>query len=99
MNHGEQGLGNWLDSIEPAAKDTRFETHVERITAAKLAAEAADDGLTVEVAAARAAGDTWDLVGAGLGVSRAAAYRRFGEEIDGDPTAHLNSRMLLKRPM
>lgn len=43
------------------------------------AVDTAEAGLRAAVAAARAAGDTWDAIGAALGTSRQAPYQRFGK--------------------
>ncbi|CAM3108469.1 hypothetical protein BST27_18590 [Mycobacterium intermedium] len=74
----EQTVEDWLDSIEPNPADARDATHIRRIIAANDALRAAQAELQAAVAAARAAGDTWDAIGAALGVSRQAAYQRFG---------------------
>lgn len=68
----------WLDSVEPDPADARDASHIRRIIAANEAVESAQDELVSAVAAARAAGDTWDAIGVALGVSRQAAYQRFG---------------------
>jgi hypothetical protein len=75
----EGGLENWLDSIEPDAADARDATHIRRIIAAAEAVEKAEAELRAAVTAARAAGDTWDAIGVALGISRQAAYQRFGK--------------------
>ena len=77
----EQDLDAWLDSIEPDPADARDATHIRRIIAANEALSAANDELHAAVIAARAAGDTWDAIGVALGISRQAAYQRFGEPI------------------
>ncbi|GEM_PF-3033247 len=55
---------------------------MRRISAAAEAVGAAEVELNAAVAAARAAGDTWAMVGTALGISRQAAYQRFGREAD-----------------
>jgi hypothetical protein len=40
----------------------------------------AEEELHSAVAAARDAGDTWDMIGVALGVTRQAAYQRFGQK-------------------
>ena len=74
-----------LDSIEPDPADGAGATHMRRIAAAAAALTAAELELRAAVAAARAAGDTWDVIGLGLGVSRQAAYQRFGKSSDAAP--------------
>jgi hypothetical protein len=71
-------IDDWLDSIEPDPKDARDGAHYRRIVAAAEAVDAASSDLDDAVAAARAAGDTWAMIGVALGVSRQAAYQRFG---------------------
>ncbi|HET9876344.1 MAG TPA: hypothetical protein VFQ37_11340 [Mycobacterium sp.] len=75
----EQALEDWLDSVEPDAADARDASHIRRIIAAAEAVESAEVELHAAVAAARAAGDTWDAIGVALGTSRQAAYQRFGK--------------------
>ena len=76
----EPGLENWLDSVDPDPADARDASHIRRIIAADEAVAAAQSELHAAVAAARAAGDTWDAIGAALGTSRQNAYQRFGEK-------------------
>lgn len=71
-------INTWLDSIEPDPKDARDATHFRRIVAAAEAVNTASAELDDAVAAARAAGDTWAMIGVALGVSRQAAFQRFG---------------------
>ncbi len=82
-------LDSWLSSIEPNPADSRDASHVRRIISANEALNAAQQELVNAVAAARDAGDTWDAIGIALGVSRQAAYQRFGKAIaavsDPDP--------------
>jgi hypothetical protein len=71
----------WLDTIEPDPADARDARYFRRIVAAGAALEAAEDDLHSAVAEARAAGDTWGMIGTALGVSRQAAYQRFGRTV------------------
>ena len=71
-------IDQWLDSIEPNPEDARDATHIRRIIAAAEALHAADSELRDAVMTAREAGDTWEVIGMALGVSRQAAYQRFG---------------------
>lgn len=75
----DRTVDDWLDSIEPDPADARDASHIRRIIAAADACETADAELRAAVAAARAAGDTWDAIGVALGTSRQAAYQRFGK--------------------
>ena len=77
----ERNLESWLDSIEPDAADARDATHIRRIIAAADGIEQAEAELRAAVAAARAAGDTWDAIGVALGTTRQAAYQRFGKTV------------------
>jgi hypothetical protein len=75
----DRTVDDWLDSIEPDPANARDASHIRRIIAAAGACETADAELRAAVAAARAAGDTWDAIGVALGTSRQAAYQRFGK--------------------
>lgn len=70
---------HWLDSIKVDPGDARDATHMRRIAAAAKTRDDADTELVDAVTAARAAGDTWAMIGAALGISRQAAYQRFGK--------------------
>lgn len=72
-------VGEWLEELEDAPAGA-FEdaTHMRRIAAAAKNVAAADEQLRREVAAARAAGESWSVIGIALGVTRQAAYQRFG---------------------
>jgi hypothetical protein len=77
----ERDIEAFLDSVEPDAADARDASHVRRIIAANEALGEAEAELRAAVAAARAAGDTWDAIGVALGTSRQAAYQRFGRTV------------------
>ncbi len=49
----------------------------DAIMAARRALAAADDALTEAVCRARAKGQTWETIGAALGVSRQAAHAKY----------------------
>jgi hypothetical protein len=70
----------WLDSVEPDPAHARDATHIRRIIAAAESLAAAQSELHAAVAAARAAGDTWDAIGSAWGTSRQNAYQRFGDK-------------------
>ena len=72
-------LEDSLDSVEPDPGEAYDATNIRRIIAANEALRAAQAELIAAVAAARLAGDTWDAIGVALGVSRQAAYQRFGK--------------------
>lgn len=61
-----EGTGSVLDAIGRAAQ----------------AARAAEEGLAMTVAQARGAGNSWAQIGQVLGVSRQAAFQRFGRPTD-----------------
>ncbi|MCP2335134.1 hypothetical protein [Actinomadura rupiterrae] len=52
------------------------------VAAAAEAVRRADDHLRAAVEAARASGRTWQEVGDALGITRQAAFQRFGRPID-----------------
>ena len=67
-----------LDQLDPATHPARDAVHFRRIIAARRALADAEDELRAAVAAARAAGDSWTIIGAALETSRQAAQQRFG---------------------
>jgi hypothetical protein len=75
----EQSIDDWLDSVEPDSTAARDASHIRRIIAAADAVDAAQVELRAAVGAARQAGDTWAMIGVALGISRQAAYQRFGQ--------------------
>ncbi len=72
----------WLDSIDPAQFDFRDASHVRAIIAAAGALATAEENLRKAVAEARAAGDSWTVIGAALGTSKQAAHERFRAFVD-----------------
>ncbi|OCB56137.1 hypothetical protein A5722_14665 [Mycobacterium vulneris] len=69
----------WLDNLEVDPAKARDARHMRRIAAAATACDAAETELNDAVAEARAAGDTWAMIGTALSISRQAAYQRFGK--------------------
>ncbi len=73
-----------LDSLtellahDPSKVDVRDAKYFREIIAARHAVEEAEQRLRDAVTAARAAGDSWTIIGAALEVSRQAAQQRFG---------------------
>ena len=67
-----------LDDLDPATTPARDAVHLRRMIAARTALEDAERELHEAVAAARAAGDSWTIVGAALDTTRQAAQQRFG---------------------
>ncbi len=69
-----------LDSVAP--ESLRDASHFRRTIEAKNGLEAADRELRDVVAAARAAGDSWTVIGAAMGSSKQAAFQRFSKDTD-----------------
>jgi hypothetical protein len=72
--------GSGLEAVDHA--DLRDATHFRRIIQAKQNVEAADRELRQAVAAARAAGDSWTVIGAALGTTKQAAFQRFSRDVE-----------------
>lgn len=70
-------INDWLASEEVNPADARDAVHWRRIRAA-VTGNAAQAELDAAVVAARAAGDSWAMIGAALGISGHAASERFG---------------------
>lgn len=66
-----------LDSLDPTTTPARDAQHFRRIIAANKSLAAADQELRDAVAAARAAGDSWTVIGSALGTTKQAAQQRF----------------------
>lgn len=69
-----------LDQLDPATHPARDASHFREIVAARKRIDEAEEGLREAVAAARAAGDSWTVIGAALGTTRQNAHQRFGRE-------------------
>lgn len=69
----------WLDNLDVNPNDARDARHMRHIIAANEAATAAQAELRAAVQQARDAGDTWAMIGTALGITRQAAYQRFGQ--------------------
>jgi hypothetical protein len=67
-----------FDAISPATHPARDATWFRAIIAARQGVDEAELNLRRAVAGARAAGDSWTVVGAALGVTKQAAYQRVG---------------------
>jgi len=76
-------VDQWLDQLDPATTTSYDATHHRHIIAAGKALADAEDQLRHAVVAARAAGYSWAMIGASLGVTRQAAQQRFGPEPSG----------------
>lgn len=69
-----------LDQLDPTTHPARDAVHFRRILAARAAIAAAEQELRDAVKAARAAGDSWTVIGAALDTTRQAAFQRFGRD-------------------
>lgn len=67
-----------LDELDPATTTARDATHFREIVSAAKRRDDAEQNLRDAVASARRAGDSWTVIGAALGVTKQAAYQRFG---------------------
>lgn len=76
INTGHEADG--LDQLDPTVHPARDAASFRRIIAARKAVEDADRDLREAVRTARAAGDSWSVIGAALEVTRQAAQKRFG---------------------
>jgi hypothetical protein len=66
----------FIDSVDPATM--RDGCQLRAVAAARKSLEDAEDALREAVAAARAAGDSWTMIGLMIGTSKQAAQRKFG---------------------
>ena len=64
--------------LSPVPSVNREAADYRRISAARTAAAKAEAELEAAVSAARAKGDSWEVIGAALGTSARAAWERFG---------------------
>ncbi|MDQ0770413.1 hypothetical protein QF031_003162 [Pseudarthrobacter defluvii] len=67
--------------LNPAPHVNRDAADFRRITAARTLAEKAEAELDAAVKAARANGDSWEVIGAALGTSARTARERFGHKL------------------
>jgi len=74
-NHDRTGL----DQLDPSTHPARDAASFRRIIAARNQLADAEQELREAVRAARAAGDSWTVIGAALDISRQAAQQRFGQ--------------------
>ncbi|WP_256796279.1 hypothetical protein [Terrabacter sp. Ter38] len=75
-NHDRTGL----DQLDPSTHPARDAASFRRIIAARIQLADAEQELREAVRAARAAGDSWTVIGAALNISRQAAQQRFGQD-------------------
>jgi len=69
-----------LEDLDPAVTPAQDATHFRKIRAARANLEQAKTDLREAVEQARAAGDSWTVIGAALETTRQAAYQRFGRD-------------------
>jgi hypothetical protein len=67
-----------LDELDPSTTRARDAVHFRRIIKAREGLAQAEEELRRAVRDARAAGDSWTVIGAALDTSRQAAQQRFG---------------------
>lgn len=72
--------GTGLDTLSPATHPARDAAGFRAIRAAMQQVEDAEQVLRAAVRAARAAGDSWTVIGTALGTTRQAAFQRFGQD-------------------
>ncbi|WP_342778740.1 hypothetical protein [Phytoactinopolyspora halophila] len=80
MRH-DSDVEQWLDTLDPATTPARDAARMRRIATARQNLTDAEQELRDAVAAARAAGDTWSMIGIALGTTRQAAFQRFGKHV------------------
>ncbi len=69
-----------LDELDVRTHPARDAASFRRIIAARRALAEAEEELREAVAAARAAGDSWTVIGMALDTTRQAAQQRFGRD-------------------
>ncbi|MFC8044851.1 hypothetical protein [Nocardia sp. NPDC057353] len=73
-------LDTVLEQLNPDSTPARDAAHFRHIIEARKKLAAAEAELRSAVKQARAAGDSWTVIGAALDTSRQAAFQRFGKE-------------------
>lgn len=76
----KSSVEEWLDTLDPQTTPARDARHLRAIGQALTNLEDAEQALEQAVADARAAGDSWEAIGAVLGTSRQAAHRKFASK-------------------
>lgn len=66
----------FIDSIDPS--NMREGTHLREVAAARQAVADSQERLKRAVQSARAAGDSWTMIGVALRTSKQNAHRKFG---------------------
>lgn len=72
-------IDQFIESIDPASM--RDAKHIREIAQARQQVEASEQRLVEAVRAARAAGDSWTMIGIALRTSKQNAHRKFGKLI------------------
>lgn len=67
-----------LDQLDSSTATARDAVHFREIITARKKVAQAEQDLREAVRAARAAGDSWTVIGAALDTTRQAAFQRFG---------------------
>ena len=74
-------VGGTLLHLDPAPHGERDAADFRRITAARAAAAKAEAELVAAVRAARANGDSWEVIGTALGIPARSAREQFGHTL------------------
>lgn len=69
-----EGIETGLDQVAPESHPARSAEYFRRIVAANASPAGQDEERAAAVAEARAAGDSWAVIGAALGTSGQNAY-------------------------
>ncbi|REJ06393.1 hypothetical protein DY023_06335 [Microbacterium bovistercoris] len=72
----DHDIDSFIASVDPATM--RDAARLRAIAEARDAKDAAEARLTSAVAAARAAGDSWTMIGLALRTSKQNAFRKYG---------------------
>jgi hypothetical protein len=72
----DRDIEAFIESIPPTSM--RDASRLRHIADARAERDAADVRLTAAVAAARAAGDSWTMIGLALRTSKQNAFRKYG---------------------
>ena len=71
-------VAEWLDSLDPSTMPVRDGRYLRAISTARKSVVEAEGALQAAVDQARAAGDSWTVIGMALGTSKQNAHRKFG---------------------
>lgn len=76
---GKTSVEEWLDNLDPATAPARDGRYLRAISAARQAVVESEANLRKAVDEARAAGDSWTMIGIALDTSKQNAYRKFSK--------------------